>query len=97
MLKRNIFTSMLVWLFLLFFLILGCGDDKYTDEGCFDRYDACERMVSLCGLTRDHLEGCVNWIEANFPDKQDRIVQMKCMETALDCESMTQDCNLPGS
>jgi len=94
MLKRNIYTGAVACLFLLIFMNMGCGDDKYTDEGCFDRYDACERMVSLCGLTRDDLTGCVNWIEANFPDKQDRIIQMKCMETAPDCASMTHDCNL---
>jgi hypothetical protein len=72
----------------------GCGDDIEPEEGSFDRYDACERMVTLCEMSRDVLSPCVTWIEQNFPNKADRILLVQCMQTAPDCTSMKGQCNL---
>jgi hypothetical protein len=78
----------------LLFFPPGCGDDEDPDEGDFDRYDACERMVSLCDLSRDLMSPCVDWIEQNFPNRVERILLVQCMEEALDCTSMREACNL---
>ena len=75
-------------------LFAGCGDEKIPDEGFFDRYDACERMISLCMMSRDDLTLCVEWVEQNYPEKVDRLLLMGCMENAPDCESMISECNL---
>jgi len=73
----------------------GCGDDLDPNEGFFDRYDACERMVSLCGLTRDGLAPCVEWIVRDYPNEADRTLLVQCMQNAPDCAAMRGQCNLP--
>jgi hypothetical protein len=85
-----------------FFLMLpalwspGCGGDIEPDEGYFDRYDACERMVTLCRQDRARLAPCVSWVEQNYPNRADRILLVQCMQDAPDCTSMTAQCNLEG-
>ena len=75
----------------------GCGGDKATlNEGFLDRFDACERAVSLCGLSRDDLTPCVGWVGENFPNEVDRILLIQCMTEAPDCETMIEQCNLEG-
>ena len=85
--------------FLLAFLATsgwGCGEDRKADEGFFDRYDACERVVSLCGLSRDKLEPCVQWVEENYPNQVDRILLVQCVMAATDCASMNRQCGVQG-
>lgn len=82
---------------LIFFLLhAGCGGDKISEEAFFDRYDACERIISLCGLTRDDLSPCVNWVEQNYAETVDRILILECMESTADCDNMIAECNLEG-
>ena len=75
--------------------VAGCGDGIEPDEGFFDRYDACERMVSLSGLTRDRLPPCINWVLGSYPGRTDRILLVQCMQEAPDCDSMKGQCDLP--
>ena len=89
----------LVWGFLavLLFLNQGCGGDQApTNEGFHDRFDACERAVSLCRLSRGALTPCVDWVEENFPNDVDRILLVQCMMEAPDCANMIDQCNLQG-
>jgi len=72
----------------------GCGDARNADEGDFDRWDACERMVSLCGDTRDDLARCVSQIEENYPDPSERTEIVRCMQEAPTCQDMIENCNL---
>jgi len=82
---------------LIFFLLhAGCGGDKISEEAFFDRYDACERIISLCGLSRDDLSPCVSWVERNYAETVDRILILECMEKTADCDNMIAECNLEG-
>jgi hypothetical protein len=70
----------------------GCGEDQSPDEGDFDRWDACERMVSLCGYSRDKIYECLDRIEQNYPDQGERIELLCCMKEAATCQEMIGDC-----
>jgi hypothetical protein len=70
----------------------GCGEDQTQDDGDFDRWDACERMVSLCGYTRDKISECVNRIEQDYPGTDERAELLRCMKEAPTCQEMTEAC-----
>lgn len=72
-----------------------CGDDKHPDEGGFDRWDACERAVSLCGYKRSDLPECVDRIEAQYPDRQERMGLVLCVRDAQTCQDILEGCGLP--
>lgn len=72
-----------------------CGDDKHPDEGEFDRWDACERTVSLCRYERSALSQCVERIETQVPDRQVRIDLVLCIRDARSCQDILEGCALP--
>ncbi|MEW6440264.1 MAG: hypothetical protein AB1640_04940 [bacterium] len=72
-------------------LAAACGDDKDPDEGDFDRWDACERLVSLCEDERAAIESCVDRLEQSFPDRDARTAVVLCMKEAATCEGI-QSC-----
>ncbi len=80
-----------LWTLLLWLCLL---NPACTDQGFFDRYDACEKWVSLCQPWHPALTSCVEWIEENLPDDQRLALLLECVPDASTCEEITEGCTL---
>ncbi len=72
--------------------IAGCGDHGDPEDNTFDRWDACERRVSLCEQDREDIFPCLDWVEQNYPEGPARDELLQCIAAAPDCDSLTLDC-----
>ena len=80
-----------IWALLPWLCLLNPG---CQDQGLFDRYDACERWVSLCEPWRGALAPCVEWMEANSPDDVYQALQVGCVMDASTCQEIAEVCAL---